>query len=209
LINYFDGPLEEEVWDTMTPKQKLFIGEYLIDLNATQAAIRAGYSKKNATRIGPELLGKTCVSEAIAAAIAERSKRTQVTADRVVQELARIAFMDTRQIFTWGPGGVVLRSSGELTEDEAAIVSEVSETTSKDGGSIRAKRFDKLKALELLGKHLGMFTDKVDVNASIVTPASILAALDARGDRRVLNAQAAQTNNRPGDIDASGLSDTP
>jgi phage terminase small subunit len=165
----------------MTNKQTRFVEEYLIDLNATQAAIRAGYSEKTAKSVGQENLTKPDIKTAIDASIAERSKRTQVTADRVVQELARIAFVDTRQIFTWGPGGVVLRSSEDLTDDEAAIVAEVSETTSKDGGSIRAKRFDKLKALELLGKHLGMFTDKVQIEAAI-TPASILEALNARAD---------------------------
>ena len=60
----------------LTDRQQRFVAEYLIDLNATQAAIRAGYSKKTADRIGPELLGKTCVSEAIQAAKAARSKRT-------------------------------------------------------------------------------------------------------------------------------------
>ncbi|MDR1515310.1 MAG: terminase small subunit [Synergistaceae bacterium] len=167
----------------MTPKQSKFVDEYMIDLNATKAAIRAGYSEKTATRIGPKLVGKSCVQDAISAAQAKQSARTQITADRVVLELARIAFVDTRQIFKWGPDGVRLLPSDGLSDDEAAIVAEVSETISKDGGSIKAKRFDKLKALELLGRHLGMFKDKLEVDATI-TPASILEALDARGDNR-------------------------
>ena len=164
----------------MTRKQKRFVEEYLVDLNATQAAIRAGYSEKNAGRIGPELLGKTCVQDAIDIALAKRSARTEVTADRVVKELARIAFVDTRRIFTWGPGGVTLRPSGELTDDEAAVVATVEETTSENGGSIKAKLCDKMKALEMLGRHLGMFKDKLEVNLQ-VTPASILE--DLRGRR--------------------------
>jgi phage terminase small subunit len=146
----------------MTKKQQRFVEEYLIDLNATQAAIRAGYSEKTAYAAGQRLLKN--VETEIASALAARSSRTEVTADRVVQELARIAFVDTRQIFEWGPDGVTLRPSDELTEDEAAIVEEVSETRSKTGRSIKAKRFDKLKALELLGRHLGMFKDKIDLN---------------------------------------------
>lgn len=63
----------------LTPKQQLFVEEYLIDLNATQAAIRAGYSPNNADKIGSELLGKTRVSEAIKIAMAERSRRTGST----------------------------------------------------------------------------------------------------------------------------------
>ena len=86
----------------MTKKQKRFVEEYLIDLNATQAAIRAGYKAKNgqrASEIGHELLQKTQVSEAISEAIAERSKRTGINADRVLLELARIAFVNADKSF--------------------------------------------------------------------------------------------------------------
>ena len=85
----------------MTKKQKRFVDEYLIDLNATQAAIRAGYKAKNgqrASEIGHELLQKTQVSEAISEAIAERSKRTGINADRVLLELARIAFVNADDV---------------------------------------------------------------------------------------------------------------
>lgn len=85
----------------MTKKQKRFVDEYLIDLNATQAAIRAGYKAENgqrASEIGHELLQKTQVSEAISEAIAERSKRTGINADRVLLELARIAFVNADDV---------------------------------------------------------------------------------------------------------------
>lgn len=141
----------------LTPKQTAFIAEYLVDLNATQAAIRAGYSERTAYRIGAELLQKTSVAKAIAAAKAKRAQRVEISADRVLSELAKIAFADPRDLMKWGEGGVTLRDSAELTEEQAASVAEVSETTTKDGGSIRLKKYDKLKALELLGKHLGMF----------------------------------------------------
>ena len=83
----------------LTPKQKRFVAEYLVDLNATAAARRAGYSAKTADRIGPELLGKTCVSEAIQQAIREREKRTEITQDMVLRETAKLAFFDIRNIF--------------------------------------------------------------------------------------------------------------
>jgi phage terminase small subunit len=151
----------------MTPKQRRFVEEYLIDLNATQAAIRAGYSEKNAFKIGARLVQKcTAVKDAIDSALAERSARTAVTADRVVRELARVAFADPRAVFSWGPDGVTLRSSEELTDDEAAVVAEVSETRTETGGSIKGKLCDKLKALELLGRHLGMFSDRQQVELS-------------------------------------------
>lgn len=145
----------------LTPKQAEFVRQYLVDLNATQAAIRAGYSERTANRIGPELLVKTCIRDAIAAAQSKREQRTEITQDKVVSELAKIAFGNISDVMEWGPRGVVLKSSSELTEDQAAGVAEVSENTTKDGGSLKLKRHDKVKALELLGRHLGMFTDKV------------------------------------------------
>lgn len=118
----------------LTLKQERFVAEYLVDLNATQAAIRAGYSAKNADKIGPELLGKTRVSEALQAAIKERSERTRITQEQVIEEIGRVAFA------------------------EAA-----------DYADAALKYANKLKALELLGKHLGMFTDKVEHSGTVNT----------------------------------------
>lgn len=134
-------------------KQRRFVEEYLVDLNATQAAIRAGYSEKSAAEIGRQNLIKLEISEAVAQAQAERSKRTAITADRVLQELAAIGFSDPRAVMTWGAGGVVLRESGELTDGEASLLAEVAET--KDG--MRVKLHSKLDALGKLGQHLGLF----------------------------------------------------
>ncbi|RHH25983.1 terminase small subunit [Desulfovibrio legallii] len=145
----------------LTPKQAEFVRQYLVDLNATAAAIRAGYSERTAKSQGQRLLTNVDVSAALAAAKAEREQRTEITQDRVVSELAKIAFADPRELMEWGPEGVKLKDSAELTEEQAASVAEVSETTTKDGGSLRLKKHDKVKALELLGRHLGMFTDKV------------------------------------------------
>lgn len=145
----------------LTPKQAEFVRQYLVDLNATAAAIRAGYSERTAKSQGQRLLTHVDVSAALAAAKAEREQRTEITQDRVVSELAKIAFADPRELMEWGPEGVKLKDSAALTEEQAASVAEVSETTTKDGGSLRLKKHDKVKALELLGRHLGMFTDKV------------------------------------------------
>lgn len=145
----------------LTPKQAEFVRQYLVDLNATQAAIRAGYSEKTGYSTGQRMLKNVEVQNAIAQAQVQRTKRTEITADRVVAELAKIAFADPRELMEWGPEGVKLKDSADLTEEQAASVAEVSETTTKDGGSLRLKKHDKVKALELLGRHLGMFTDKV------------------------------------------------
>ena len=154
----------------LTPKQAAFVNEYLVDLNATQAAIRAGYSEKSADNIGSELLGKTGVAAAIQKALDKRAARTEVTADRVLAELARIAFSDLRDVATWGADTLALIDSSELTEDAARSLREVVATTSQtEHGTtnrLHVKQHDKMKALELLGKHLGMFREKLDVNVS-------------------------------------------
>lgn len=150
----------------MTDKQKRFVEEYLIDLNATQAAIRAGYKGKNPDNIGSELLGKTCVRNAIEKEMAKRSKRTGVTQDRVVRELAKIAFLDMTQVVdSYG------RIRNDATpEDRACIESIKYKSSSGDQGESverEVKVASKLKALELLGKHLGMYSDKLNIEGTL------------------------------------------
>ena len=143
----------------LTAKQKRFIDEYLIDLNATAAAQRAGY--KNPNKIGTRLVGKSSISEEISKRMADRSKRTEITQDRVLRELAAIAFQNSKNLFEWDSSGVRLKASKDLTDDEAAAVSDVSEIRSKEGITVKVRVFDKMRALELLAKHLGMLTDKI------------------------------------------------
>ncbi len=148
----------------LTPKQKIFCEEYIIDLNATQAAIRAGYSKKTANTDGPRLLVNARLQEYLQKLMSERSARTEIDADNVLRETAKLAFSNIKDYLTFGPGGVKLKESDELTDDQLACVSEVSETVTKDGGSKRFKLHDKTKNLELLFRHLGLFHDKLDLN---------------------------------------------
>lgn len=150
----------------LTDRQAAFVAEYLVDLNATQAAIRAGYSDRTAYSVGQRLLKNVEVQKAVADAKAKRIQRVEITADRVVAELARIAFADPRDLMEWGPDGVKFKASIDLTEEQAASVAEVSETATKDGGVLRLKKHDKVKALELLGRHMGMFKDKVETEVS-------------------------------------------
>lgn len=148
----------------MTQKQKKFIEEYLIDLNATQAAIRAGYSPDSAKEIGCENLTKPNIRACIDKEMAERSKRTGVNADRVVMELAKLAFVNAADVIN--TEDATLREDA-LVEDTAAIQSvkvKVIPTQNGEGIEREIKMADKIKALELLGKHLGMFKDKVDVS---------------------------------------------
>lgn len=167
----------------MTPKQATFVQEYLVDLNATEAAIRAGYSKKTAYSIGCENLTKPEISDAIQKAMSERGMRTQVTADNVVLELARVAFLDHSKIVEIVDGDVKVKDTSELSEDERRAVAEVSQTETLHGGSLRVKTHDKLKALELLGRHLGMFTDKLEVAGKDGGPIDIKSLTDEELER--------------------------
>lgn len=151
----------------MTRKQDRFVKEYLIDLNATQAAIRAGYSPKTANEQGARLLANVSVQEAIAKAMADRSKRTGISQDRVIQELARIAFVNPKNVINPKDASV----KADATEDDLACIQSVKVKTmdrSKGKSVEREVRLnDKMKALELLGKHLGMFKDKLEVDADM------------------------------------------
>ncbi|MFV1536942.1 terminase small subunit [Phaeobacter sp. JH204B] len=150
----------------LTPKQKRFVEEYLVDLNATQAAIRAGYSAKTAHSVGHENLRKPEIAKALKDAQSKRSDRTEITQDRVLQELARIGFADIRKAVAWGsaPDGsiddegnpalypVELKPSTEVDNETAAAISEVSLTAQ----GVKLKMHDKLSALEKIARHLGM-----------------------------------------------------
>lgn len=149
----------------LTPRQERFVQEYLIDLNATQAAIRAGYSAKTAEVQGPRLLGNVRVSSAIADATDARARRTQITQDRVLQELGRIAFFDIRRLYN---DDGTLKSPHELDDDAAAVLSAIEVTESLVGDDAKltstkkAKVFDKGNALTLAMRHLGMLKDKIE-----------------------------------------------
>ena len=148
----------------LTKKQKLFVEEYLVDLNATQAAIRAGYSPDSARQSGNDNMKNPYISARIDKAMAERSKRTGVNADRVVMELAKIAFVNANEVID--PKTATIREDA-VPEDTAAIQSVKVKTFGEDGLEREIKMADKLKALELLGKHLGMFKDKVELSGSL------------------------------------------
>src|SRR3954447_6956535 len=162
----------------LNDRQARFVAEYLVDLNATQAAVRAGYSPRSARQVAGRMMTNDDIAAAIAEAQAVRSRRTEVTQDRVVLELTRLAFGDPRRVMSWGPGGVRLRPSAELAEEEAAIVAEASQTVTENGGTIRLKVCDKLGALRLLGQHLGMFGDgKVGVTVATAPAVGELQAV--------------------------------
>ena len=147
----------------MTAKQQRFVHEYLIDLNATKAAIRAGYKSKNAEVIGYQLLQKTSVAEAVHQAIERRAARLNIKADRVLDEFCKIAFADRAGIAQVKRGRVIVTDTSKLTDEQKAALSEVSETQS----GISVKLESKTEALKMIGKHLGMFVEKIEHSGNV------------------------------------------
>lgn len=150
----------------LTDKQRRFVDEYLIDLNATQAAIRAGYSEKTAYSIGSENLTKPEIQIAIAEAQAKRAERVQVDQDYVLKTIVDTVerCKQAKQVYDRS-GGIVM-------------------TETPDGDLAPMYKYDAssvLKGAELLGRHLGMFTDKVEMSGKVAID-SISALMDDLSD---------------------------
>lgn len=155
----------------LTEKQKLFCEEYLVDLNATQAAIRAGYKSPNAYQIGAENLRKPQIQEYLQEKQQERSKRTEITADFVLKELAAIASTRITDVvnvlnrpIAMEDGSVInvpyvcVKNTAELTDAQKSAIASIKQT--KNG--VEIKMHDKVGTLKLIGDHLGMFAPVKD-----------------------------------------------
>lgn len=148
----------------LTAKRRRFVSEYLKDQNATQAAIRAGYSRKTARAIGSRLLTEVDVQQAIAL----RLEKHEVTADRVVGELAKMGFSNLLDYVVIDADGEPRTDFGLVSRDQAAAIREITIDLYTEGRGAEARRVkrvrfrlcDKLGALALLGKYLNLFTDK-------------------------------------------------
>ena len=167
----------------MTKKQKIFADEYLIDLNATRAYKVAYPRVKNdevARANGSRLLTNANVAAYIEKRMKERQERTQITQDMVVRELAAIAFARVTDYVNVKGGMVKIEDTSSLTEYQVKALAGIKQ--GKNG--IEVKLNDKLKAAELLGLHLGMFKDKVEVSGSLEAEKSKLDDLlkQIRGD---------------------------
>lgn len=151
----------------LTDRQEVFCQEYIKDFNGTQAAIRAGYKMKSANEIASENLAKPNIAARVKALIKETSQKNESMLDRIKAELIRIAFANKKSVARWNQSGVTFKDSDELTDDEAASIAEVSETVTDNGGTLKIKQHDKVKALELLAKMEGGFIQEVKHTGSI------------------------------------------
>lgn len=138
----------------LTEKQKRFVQEYLVDLNATQAAIRAGYSKKTAQQIATENLSKPVIQAEIQRWQSKLQSRLEITQEKVLRELAAVAFANGTDFVTvTQTGSVHITPTDELPEEKKKAIAAI-----KEGQyGTEVKLYDKVRALELLGKHLGVF----------------------------------------------------
>lgn len=166
----------------LTPQQERFVSEYLIDLNATQAATRAGYSAKTAYSQGQRLLKDVEVAKAIETGQAALAKRNEVTQDDVLNELRKMAFSDIRKVY--GPDGKLLPIP-ELSDDMAGAITAVDAEVERTGtgshelGEVRKYRVaDKLGPLKLYGQHLGLFGKRLTVDGKLTVETLDTAALD-------------------------------
>jgi phage terminase small subunit len=156
----------------LPPRQQRFVEEYLVDLNATQASIRAGYSKRTADVQGPRLLGNVRIAAEIQRLKEARAEKMGITAARVLEEVRRLALSDIRCVFDENGK---LRAVADLSEEQAAAISSVEVVTSSipiGHGEVeiesthKLKAWDKLRALELLAKHLGLLRDRVELTGA-------------------------------------------
>lgn len=172
----------------LTPKRERFCEEYLVDLNGTQAAIRAGYSPKTADQQGSRLLKNVKVAAEISRRQAERRNRTEVTADRVILELGRIALLDPRTAFNHDGSMKPIHELDSALAATLASVETEEEVTDAPGKPtvvtrLRKVRFwNKVEALSTLCKHFGLLTDRLRVEGEVkvVTPPPLnLAGMNA------------------------------
>jgi len=169
-------------------RQQTFALEYAKDLNATQAAIRAGYSEKTADRVGSRLLGNVEVAQLVKAQAVQRFDRLELTADAVLRELMRLGYADLRDVMEWGPWGVRLKESKDLTDDAARTIESVKvkrrrlvnqgrkvAVTGEDGEEyleaeeweveeMQLKLHGKLGAIEALAKYFKLLAPEGPVN---------------------------------------------
>lgn len=155
----------------LTPKQERFVAEYLIDLNATQAAIRAGYSKKTAGSIGDENLKKPEIAAAVAAGQSKQLQKAELTAQMVKNRLAALAFVDPRKFFN---ADGTIKPITELDADTAAAVAQfevIKKNAEAGDGHMdtvhKVRLVDSTKPLHTLAEHFGLTVQKVEHSGTI------------------------------------------
>jgi len=146
----------------LTDKQKAFCREYLVDFNGTRAATAAGYTEKSARVQAAKMLTKGNIQDEIKRLADDLNKTHGNSIERIILELQLIAFGDYQDLVVWDEHGVKSWVPSSELGDKSRLVQEISETTTQHGGSRKIKTYDKVRALEMLGRYHKIFTDKVE-----------------------------------------------
>ena len=177
----------------LTKRQEIFVAEYLTDLNATRSAISAGYSEKSAESQGAQQLRNPKVAAEIAKKSKKRLEKLDITAERVLNELALLGFANMLDYMSVDPvTGRADVDLSKLTREQAAAIQEITVDATGGGGDgerrlVLRNKFrlaSKRESLELLGKHLKLFTERIEVSGL-----EGLADAIARGRARALAAR--------------------
>ena len=150
----------------LTDQNKRFGEEYIIDLHITNAAIRAKYSKKTAYSIGQRLLKNVEMQDYIQKLMDERSKRTNITRDKVLKELAHLGFSNIKNYIKASTDGfIVFKDIDQISEEDARAIESIKVNVKE--GKIEFKLHSKTKTIEMMGRHLGMFLDKTEHSGKV------------------------------------------
>lgn len=151
----------------LTGLQEIFCREYIKDFNAMRSAKAAGYSGDNHDVIGYQQLQKPIIQARIKELLAPKLKSLDISSQRILKELAKIAFSNMGDLAEWTDSGVDFKHSKNLTRSQKAAIKEVSQEMNEHGGKLSIKQHDKLKALELLGKYQSLFNERVDIKGEM------------------------------------------
>jgi phage terminase small subunit len=173
-----------------------FVDEYLLDLDAKNAAIRAGYGERNAHANSYRLLRRPDIAAAVEQALAARQAKTRLTGDRVLAEYGRMAFANMRDFAEWGPHGITWRPNKLLAEEEGAAIAEL-QGNADNSKIAKLKLYDKKAALDALARHLGLFDPKARMSKPDQT-------IDGREAREVLRERLLRLARRGGNGNGSG-----
>lgn len=180
----------------LNEKQERFADEYQVDLNATQAAIRAGYSKKTAGQIGERLLKNVEIKQKIERALKERKKRSKTSADRVIREIALLAYSDIGNIIDFTGDSIKLKNGRDITPAARRTISSVKVKRHFEGRGddareveiIEFKLWDKTSALEKLARHINLYREREPLEVLLASlPADLANAIRESLQRAILD----------------------
>jgi phage terminase small subunit len=167
------NPADTPAWAAeLNNRERRFVEEYLVDLSAKQAAIRAGLGKtpKSASEIASRMRRKQSVAAAISALLAERGG---ATGSRIIEELGKLAFADVTDIVKVKDGRVIVTDTDQLSPDQRASIAEISETVGGGGRTVKVRMHDKISALDRLARCLSLYKERVEVSGPHGEPVQI------------------------------------